>query len=79
MSKYFAYIHNNLFGNEWCKNRTDLSASKRQSSKDKIPSEKMTFFKNNLFRNYNDESTNEEEENPAKRLKLQSDTTIEVQ
>ena len=39
MSKYFAYIHNNLFGNEWCKNRTDLSASKRQSSKDKIPSE----------------------------------------
>ena len=46
---------------------------------DKIPSEKMTFFKNNLFRNYNDESTNEEEENPAKRLKLQSDTTIEVQ
>ena len=39
----------------------------------------MTFFKNNLFRNYNDKSTNEEEENPAKRLKLQSDTTIEVQ
>ena len=45
---------------------------------DKIPSEKITFFKNNLFRNYNDESTNEEEENPAKRLKLQNDTTIEV-
>ena len=44
----------------------------------KIPPEKVSFFKNNLFRNH-EESSNNEEENASKRIKLQNDTISQIE